>query len=150
MRTPSSSSPVWKAVNGFTRLHTAAYRALGGRFVGRVGRAPMLLLHHKGAKSGTERVTPLIYLEDGPRLVVVASKGGTDRHPAWFHNLMAHPDTTVEVGRERRPVRARTATPEERERLWPRAVEIYGAYEDYRRQADEVGREIPIVVLDPA
>jgi deazaflavin-dependent oxidoreductase (nitroreductase family) len=111
-----------------------------------MGKAPVLLLHHTGAKSGTKRVTPLLYLDDGERLVIVASKGGVQRNPAWFHNLRAHPETQVEVGRARRQVRARVADGEEREGLWRRLVEIYPSYEDYQRNTD---RRIPVVVLDP-
>lgn len=145
---PPSDSRLWKAWEVFTRAHTGLYRLTGGAGpIGRMGGAPFLLLHHTGARSGTRRVSPLIYLRDGDRLVVVASKGGTDRHPAWFHNLRAHPDTEVEVGRERLRVRARVATAAERGRLWPRLDEIYPPYADYRRRAGE--REIPLVVLEP-
>lgn len=107
----------------------------------------MLLLDHVGAKSGTKRTAPLLYVPDGENVVIVASKGGFPKHPAWFHNLKANPDTTVQVGGERRAVRARVATPEERERLWPEAVRMYHGYEDY--QARSKGREIPLVVLEP-
>jgi deazaflavin-dependent oxidoreductase (nitroreductase family) len=91
-------------------------------------------------------VAPLLYLTDGDDLVVVASKGGTDRHPAWYHNLRAHPDTLVEVGRERRPVHARVPEGAERERLWNRVVEMYKTYESYQRYAGD--RQIPLVVLE--
>lgn len=107
----------------------------------------MLLLDHVGAKSGAERTSPLLYIEDGDDLVIVASKGGYPKHPAWYHNLMANPDTTVQVGSEHRDVHARTATPEERERLWPRVVASYGGYADYQRRSK--GREIPLVILEP-
>src|SRR4051795_6406012 len=140
MRTPKSSSPFWKLFNAGTRLNVAVYRASGGRFGNHIGKAPVLLVHHVGRKSGKPRVSPLIYLDDGERLVIVASKGGTDKNPAWFHNLMAAPETEVEVGRERRQVRARRASDEERAVLWPRLVEIYPSYENYQRQAD---RTIP-------
>src|SRR3954447_11725774 len=100
----------------------------GGRIGGRIKRAKVLLLHHRGRKSGKERVTPLLYLADGADLVVVASKGGTDKHPAWFHNLMASPETTVEVGRDKRRVRAHAAGDEERDRLWPELVRVYPPY----------------------
>jgi deazaflavin-dependent oxidoreductase (nitroreductase family) len=107
----------------------------------------MLLLDHVGAKSGTVRTSPLLYFRDGNDLVVIASKGGFPKHPAWYHNLIAHPDTTVQVGGERRGVHARTAGTEERERLWPLAVEQYHGYADY--QARSKGREIPLVILEP-
>jgi deazaflavin-dependent oxidoreductase (nitroreductase family) len=144
---PPPSSPFWKAWEGFTRVNIALFRATGGRVGGRVGKAPILLLHHTGARSGRERVSPLIYLPDGDDLVIVASKGGVDRHPAWFHNLRAHPDTAVDVPREgRRSVRARVITDEaERARLWPLLDAIYPPYADYRGYTS---REIPLVVLE--
>lgn len=77
--------------------------------------------------------------------MIVASKGGYPKHPAWFHNLKANPDTTVQVGREKRAVRARVATAAERERLWPKLVEMYRDYAAYQRRAD---REIPLVILE--
>jgi deazaflavin-dependent oxidoreductase (nitroreductase family) len=106
----------------------------------------MLLLDHEGARSGTKRTTPLVYVDDSPNLVIVASKGGHPRNPSWFHNLRAHPDTTVQVGAERRPVHARVATPEERSRLWPKAVEVYSGYAGYQ---ERTAREIPLVILEP-
>jgi deazaflavin-dependent oxidoreductase (nitroreductase family) len=128
-------------------VHTAVYRLSGGR-IGRKfpGTPPMLLLEHEGAKSGRRRTSPLVYFEDGRNVVIVASKGGFPKHPAWFHNLRAHPDTTVQIGTEERPVRARVATPAERIRLWPKAVETYSGYRDYQSRTD---REIPLVVLEP-
>ena len=110
--------------------------------------SPILLLHHVGAKSGTKRVSPLIYVPDGDDVVVVASKGGVDKHPAWFHNLRANPETEVELPREgRRRVRARVAGDEERERLWPKAVAIYKPYAEYQTHTE---RKIPLVILEPA
>jgi F420H(2)-dependent quinone reductase len=129
-------------------LHTLAYRASGGRIGRRIpGVGEMLLLDHVGAKSGTKRTSPLLYTPDGDSLLIVASKGGFPKNPAWFHNLVANPDTTIQVGSERRPVHARVATPEERERLWPMVVKTYRGYADY--QARSKGREIPIVILEP-
>jgi deazaflavin-dependent oxidoreductase (nitroreductase family) len=84
-------------------------------------------------------------LADGEDLVIVASKGGHPRHPAWFHNLRANPATTFQVGSERRTVRARVTTPKERERLWPRVVQAYGGYASYQERTE---REIPLVILD--
>jgi deazaflavin-dependent oxidoreductase (nitroreductase family) len=107
----------------------------------------MLLLDHVGAKSGTKRTAPLLYFPDGDDVVVVASKGGFPKNPAWYYNLMANPDTEAQVGGERRRVHARVADPEERERLWPAAVKAYHGYADY--QARSKGREIPLVILAP-
>jgi len=138
----------WPALWRLMGLHTFAYRATGGRVGHRLfpGKAPMLLLDHVGAKSGTLRTVPLIYVEDGPDVVIVASKGGNPRHPAWYHNLLANPGTTVQIGRERRAVHARLAEPGERERLWPVAVATYGPYRDYQERTE---REIPLVILSP-
>jgi deazaflavin-dependent oxidoreductase (nitroreductase family) len=147
VKAPPSSSPFWKAWEVFTRFNVLVYRATGGNVGGRYGRAPILLLHHFGARSGKERVAPLLYLADGEGMVVVASKGGTDRHPAWYHNLLAHPDTTVEVGRERWPVMARVLEGDEREAMWKRVVEMYPHYEGYQRHARH--RRIPLVALEP-
>lgn len=144
---PPAGSPFWKAWEVFTRLNIAFFRATKGRLGGRIGKAPILLLHHVGAKSGTLRVSPLIYLPDGDDVVIVASKGGVDRHPAWLHNLRAHPETEVELPREgRRAVRAREAGEDERARLWPRLVAIYKPYADYQTYTE---RRIPLVVLEP-
>ena len=148
MKAPPSTSPYWKLVNLMSRANVAAYRASGGRLGNHIGKAPVLLVHHVGRRTGTPRVSPVLYLEDGGRLVIVASKGGTDKNPAWYHNLMASPDTEVELGRERRRVRARPATEEERSAYWPRLTAMYPQYDDYQRQA-QTDRVIPVVVLEP-
>jgi F420H(2)-dependent quinone reductase len=134
-------------LNQAVKGHVLAYRATGGLVGHRVpGAPPMLLLDHVGAKSGKHRTTPLAYLGDGEDLVLVASKGGSPRHPAWFHNLRAYPDTTVQVGSGRRAVRARVATAEEPARLWPKVVQMYPGYRHYQRRTE---REIPLVILEP-
>jgi F420H(2)-dependent quinone reductase len=129
--------------------HTFLYQRTGGRLGHSVPGVPgkMLLLDHVGAKSGAKRTSPLLYVRDGDDIVVVASKGGFPKHPAWYHNLIANPDTTVQIGSEHRPVHARVATPEERDRLWALAVKAYHGYEDYAARSK--GREIPLVVLEP-
>jgi deazaflavin-dependent oxidoreductase (nitroreductase family) len=106
----------------------------------------MLLHDHVGAKSGTKRTTPLLYVEDEQDVILIASKGGFPKNPAWFHNLMANPDTEVQISQEIRPVHARIAAPEERDRLWEIAERAYHGYADYRARAE---REIPLVVLEP-
>jgi deazaflavin-dependent oxidoreductase (nitroreductase family) len=137
----------WPILNRLIGGHVAVYRATGGLVGHRIpGSAPMLLLDHRGAKTGKARTTPLVYVVDGEDIVIVASKGGHPRDPAWLHNLVAHPDVTIQVGRDRRPVRARVATPAERERLWPKALEVYPGYRDYQ---ERTSREIPLVVLEP-
>lgn len=106
----------------------------------------MLLLDHVGARSGTLRTSPLLFIPDGENLLLVASKGGFPKNPAWFHNLRANPVTYAQIGPERRRVRARVATADERPRLWELAVGVWPGYDDYRARAD---REIPLVVLEP-
>jgi len=138
---------MWPVLSRLMKGHAAVYRAtrgvVGHRFP---GAPPMLLLDHVGARSARKRTTPLVYVRDGENVVVVASKGGHPKHPAWFHNLRANPDATVQIGAERLPVHARVATPAERERLWPEAVRIYGPYRSYQERTE---REIPLVILEP-
>jgi F420H(2)-dependent quinone reductase len=137
----------WLVLRHLVGGHTAVYRATRGLVGHHVpGAPPMLLLDHVGARSGKVRTTPLAYLQDGQNLVLVASKGGHPRNPAWFHNLMENPETTIQVGAERRAVRARIAEGEERERLWVEVVDLYGGYRDYQERTD---RQIPLVVLEP-
>jgi deazaflavin-dependent oxidoreductase (nitroreductase family) len=144
MRVVDHLSPVF---NHLTKGHTILYRTTGGLVGQRFpGGPPMLLLDQVGAKSGRRRTTPLAYLTDGEDLVIVASKGGHPRHPAWFHNLRANPAATIQVGTERRTVQARVATPEERGRLWPRVVQAYRGYAGYQERTE---REIPLVILEP-
>ena len=112
------SSLFWRFFNTSMKGHVAIFRLTGGRIGGSMVGGPILLLHHVGAKSGKKRISPLLYLADGDRMVIVGSKGGYTKHPGWFHNLKAHPDTQVEVPREGKvAVRAREATPAERDEL---------------------------------
>jgi F420H(2)-dependent quinone reductase len=137
----------WPVLGRLMGVHVALYRATNGLIGKRIpGVPPMLLLDHVGARSGTRRTSALVYLEDGPNLVLIASKGGYPKHPAWFHNLMAHPYVRVQVGSERRPVRARVAKPDERTKLWPKAVKAYAGYATYQERTE---REIPLVILEP-
>jgi deazaflavin-dependent oxidoreductase (nitroreductase family) len=145
---PASTSPSWKFLRLLANLNKVLFRTTRGRVGGRLMGAPVLLLDHVGRRSGQARTTPLIYLDDAPRLVVVASKGGTDDHPAWFHNLVAMTTTEVELpGGERRRVRPRVADGEERAALWDRLVALYQPYETYATYTE---RRIPVVVLEPA
>ncbi len=130
-------------------LNRVAYRLSGGRVGGKMpgSGAPIILVHHVGKKSGTERVSPLIGLEDGSRWLIVASKGGTDRNPAWYHNLVASPETEIEVGKDRIPVLARVIEGDEREQAWLKLVEAYPSYADYQVYAED--RVIPVLSLDP-
>jgi len=108
---------------------------------------PVLLLHARGARSGQPRVTPLLYTPRGDDVVLVASKAGAERHPAWYHNLVAHPDVEVEIRGVRRPLRAREAEGDERDELWALANDNYAGYADYQERAG--GRRIPVMLLEP-
>jgi deazaflavin-dependent oxidoreductase (nitroreductase family) len=115
---------------------------VGGPFDG----DPVLLLHHVGAKTGTRRVNPLLYQDLGGSYAIFASKGGAPTNPAWFHNLMTHPETSVEVGTEHLDVRARIAEGEERDRIWTRQKATDRRFDEYDRKTD---REIPVIILEP-
>jgi deazaflavin-dependent oxidoreductase (nitroreductase family) len=122
------------------------FRANEGRVGGRFRWVPLLLLHHRGAKTGIERVNPLAYRKVGDAYVVFASKGGSPTNPDWYHNLIAHPEAQIEVGTETIDVVARVAKGEERRRIWATQTADMPAFGEYERRS---GREIPVVVLDP-
>ena len=107
---------------------------------------PICLLTTKGRKSGLPRVAPLLFLEDGDNVVVVASKGGLPTNPQWFYNVVANPDCTLQVKRNVREMRGRVATGSEREALWGKLVDMYADFASYQSWTD---REIPVVVLEP-
>jgi F420H(2)-dependent quinone reductase len=133
-----------------TKIHVAIYTRSGGRLGGHVPgwpKARIALVDHTGARSGARRTSPVMYHETGDAIAVAASKAGQPTHPAWFHNLKANPDTTIQIGSMVREVRARVATNEEHERLWPEFVAFYPGYEFFQRHAR--GRKIPIVLLEP-
>jgi deazaflavin-dependent oxidoreductase (nitroreductase family) len=134
-------------VSDFNTAIIEEFRANDGRVSGDFAGAPMVLLHHTGAKSGQERVTPLMYQELGDSIAVFASKGGAPTHPAWYLNLLAHPETTVEIGRESRAVRARVATGAERDRIWGEQKRVMPGFAEYEKTAGD--REIPVIVLEP-
>jgi F420H(2)-dependent quinone reductase len=141
------SKPIWLLLRGFFGFHEAVYKGTRGLIGHRVpGLPPMLLLDHVGAKSGTKRTTPLVYIPDGKRMVIVASKGGHPKHPAWFHNLKANPLTTVQAGTKKIPVSARVASDVERDQLWPKVVAAYSGYAGYQQRTE---RKIPLVILEP-
>jgi len=135
-------------MNEWNRQVIEEFRAndgeVGGMFAGRT----LLLLHHTGARSGLERVNPLVYRQLGDAVAVFASKGGAPTNPDWFHNLVAHPAVTIEVGSEHRHVIARVAAGEERERIWASQKAASPEFAEYEAKA--AGRQIPVVVLDPA
>ncbi len=128
----------------FVATNRVLYELSGGTLGGKLRGAPVLLLATTGRRSGGTHTVPLLFLADTNDYILVASNGGSPAHPDWFLNLEANPDVEVQIKRDRRPMRARLATPEERARLWPRLVALYGPYERYRARTE---REIPIVIL---
>ena len=131
-----------------SRVNTWLYRISGGKVGGRwTYGAPVMLLTYKGRKSGDMLTTPLLYLRDGTTVVTVASKGGSAKHPLWYLNLRANPECEVELGREKRRMRAHTANAQERAKYWPQLVKVYPDYAMYQRRT---AREIPVVVLTAA
>lgn len=128
------------------KLNTPVYRLSGGRIGARVGKAPVLLLTTTGRKSGEKRTAPVVYLQDGERMVVINTNAGNAKVPAWSLNLAADPLAEVEVGRRRIPVRARVAEGEERADLWRRHNEQYSGFDEYDAELD---REPKVIVLEP-
>jgi F420H(2)-dependent quinone reductase len=130
----------------FAGLHTTVIRRSKGRFGGTFKKAPVLLLTTTGAKSGKERTVPLLYLRDGQDLAVVASYGGDDRSPAWFHNLTANPEVSAEFEGQTQQLRASVADAGTKARLWPELIKMYKTYDNYQQKTE---REIPVVLLSP-
>lgn len=134
-------------MSDFNDAVIAEFRANAGKVGGGFTGASMLLLHTTGARSGAERVSPLVYQAVGDDVAVFASMGGAPTNPAWFHNLVAHPDVTVEIGTDTVPMRARVAEGDERERIWARQKELISTFADYEAKTDRI---IPVVVLERA
>ena len=132
-------------MNEFNRAIIDEFRANGGKVGGPFDGAPVLLLTSTGAKSGERRTTPLMYMPDGDRMVIFASKGGAPTNPAWYHNLRANPGATVEVGNETVDVNAVITSGEDRERLFVRPAESYPQFADYQ---EKTSREIPVIALE--
>lgn len=121
------------------------FRASGGQVGGDFAGWPLVLISHRGAKSGKEYTTPLVYTRDGDNVVIIASMGGAPENPQWFRNLQAHPDITVEAGADTYPARARVAEGEERERLYRAQADRFPNFDEY---AAKTTRAIPVVVLE--
>jgi deazaflavin-dependent oxidoreductase (nitroreductase family) len=131
-------------IGAIVALNTGLYRLSGGRVMGKMGAAPILLLTTMGRTSGRPRTVPLLYLKDDAGFVIVASFAGAPKHPAWYLNLEANPKVELQVGRERFAGTARRASAEEKSRLWPSLIAIYPAYADYQKRTT---REIPVVIV---
>src|SRR5262245_22240774 len=130
-------------MNDFNAQVIEEFRANEGRVGGPFDGMPVVLVHHTGAKTGTERVNPLVYLKDGERYVIFASKAGAPTNPAWYHNLLAHPDTEIEVGNETIQVAAAEATGDERDRLFTEQKRVQPQFAEYEQKTG--GRVIPVV-----
>lgn len=133
--------------NDWNRKIIDEFRANGGKVGGPFEGAPMLLLHHTGAKTGAERVSPLMYQPVGDDLAIFASYGGAPRHPAWYRNVMASGNATVELGTDTVAVRAREAVGDERQRIWEKQKRDYPGFAEYEEKTRGI-REIPVVVLE--
>ncbi len=129
----------------FNKMIMDDFRANGGKVGGDFTGVPMVIVHHAGAKSGTVRHTPLCYLPNGDDVVIFASMGGAPTNPAWYHNLIANPDTEIEVGTEIRPVRVREAKGAERDELFERQKKAMPPFADYEAATSRV---IPVLVLE--
>jgi len=132
-------------MNDFNQQIIDEFRANDGKVGGNFEGAPLLLLHTTGAKSGAERVSPIVYQDLGGSIAVFASKAGADTNPDWYHNLIAHPEVEVEVGADTKPVTARVATGDERETIWAKQKQVMPGFADYETKTDRV---IPVVVLE--
>lgn len=128
----------------FNRNVIEEFRRNGGKVGGQFEGAPMILVHHIGARTGAERVNPMAYFTDGDRMLIVASKGGAPTNPDWYHNLKAHPRTEVEVGTDRFPVGVTELTGDERSAVWERIVAAMPGFGEYQRNTD---RTIPVLAL---
>lgn len=132
--------------NDWNKAIIEEFRANEGKVGGNFAGKPLLLLHTTGAKSGEERVNPVAYTKDGDKLVVIASKGGAPTHPDWYHNIVAHPEVTVEVGTEKIEATASIANEPERRRLYDEMIKIMPGFADYEKKTT---RSIPVIVLTP-
>ena len=141
-----SRAGAWFAIHVANPVDRRLLRWTNGRIGLYLGQ-PVGVLEHVGAKSGSPRETPLLYLADGERIVLVASKGGAPRHPSWYHNVRANPEVNFRhAGRSER-YRAREAVGAERDQLWDRVNDLYAGYDDYQERAG--CRRIPVIVLEP-
>jgi deazaflavin-dependent oxidoreductase (nitroreductase family) len=141
---PSIRGGIVTNPNDYDRHVIEEFRANGGKVGGPWAHTPLLLLTTIGAKSGARRTTPMGYMPDGDRLIVFASAGGTPTHPGWYHNLLAHPEVTVEVGAETFDAIAAVTKDAERDRLWIKGVELYPSLAEHQAKTT---RQTPVIVL---
>jgi deazaflavin-dependent oxidoreductase (nitroreductase family) len=131
-------------ISEFNQTIIEEFRANGGKAGGQFAGAPLLLLTTTGAKTGKTRVNPLAYLEDGSRYVIIASYAGADHNPPWYHNLLAHPDVTIEVGSERLDVHAEVVPEPQRTELYRKMASVMPPFADYEHKTT---RKIPVIAL---
>jgi F420H(2)-dependent quinone reductase len=153
---PSPTVRAWSAreerllrflLRHFSRFNLWVYRLSGGRLLGRWKGQPCIgILICRGRRTGALRATPLLYLRDGSRLVLIASNAGMSNHPLWYRNLMCHPDCEFEIRGVKQPVCARPASADEKQRYWPRLIALYAYFDWYQARTP---RDIPLVVLEP-
>ena len=145
----ASKKQVFDSPKGWVGNHIQAYVESNGEKGHRWHGLPTLLLTTRGRKSGKLRRTALIYGQDGNNYLVVASNGGAPNHPLWYLNLVEDPEVELQVGAERFTARARTATAKEKPRLWRLMSKIFPQYDKYESKAAKVGRDIPLVIVEP-
>ena len=144
---PSRMVPLVKwLMRVMSRTQVWVYRVSRGKLASTFRGAPVCLLTMTGRKTGRRRTLPLIYVTHGDDVLLVASQGGLDIHPLWYHNLVANPDVEVQVAGEKRPLRARRATPEEKQQLWPAMVAVYPDFDQYQARTE---RDIPLMICSP-
>lgn len=143
-RAPSAPSKTMLVL--LSRFNAAVYRMSGGRLMNKFADRDICVVRMTGARSGTQRDVPLMYVPNGDGVILVASLGGSPHNPSWYHNLVAHPDIDVLVNGVTRRLRARIATKDEKAALWPRCVAAYPPYQTYQ---DRTTRDIPLFICDP-
>lgn len=139
-----SDGPDFSKMNDWNRQVIEEFRNNGGKVGGQFEGAPMILVHHFGAKSGTERVSPMVYFPDGDRLLIIASKAGAPTNPDWYHNLKAHPRVDVEVGTETFPVAVEELAGDERAEKWAQVTAAMPGFAEYQ---EKTTRTIPVLAL---
>lgn len=145
--TPFQEKVARFVIQPMSKINTWIYRASGGRWGAKFSHgAPVCLLVTTGRKTGEPRTAPLLYLERGDDIVLVASQGGMSKNPAWYLNLEANPDCDIEIGTKTLPMRARRASAEEKAELWPALVAMYPDYDTYQARTD---RDIPVLICSP-
>ncbi len=141
MKTPPRS--IMKIIS---RVNVFFYRLTNGKFMGRLKGSPICLVTMTGRKSGREITMPLMYTPHGDNVLIVASMGGSPKHPVWYHNLVANPDVTIQDGPRVRKMRVRQASADEKAKLWPTLVASYSEFEDYQKRTE---RDIPVMICEP-